>query len=141
LEKKSHSRNPLIFGLFARMQLVEQVGSGIGRIQELMEKAGLPEASFRKEGMFTVILQRPHPSEVAQDEAGSEKSSEKGSEKGSEKILELLRENPKLTIAEIAEAISISTRAVEKKIARLKEEGILTRQGPDRGGQWQVRQE
>ncbi len=48
--KKSHSRNPLIFGLFARMQLVEQVGSGIGRIQELMEKAGLPEASFRKEG-------------------------------------------------------------------------------------------
>jgi ATP-dependent DNA helicase RecG len=87
--------------------------------------------------MFTVILQRPHPSEVAQDEAGSEKSSEKGSEK----ILELLRENPKLTIAEIAEVISISTRAVEKKIARLKEEGILTRQGPDRGGQWQVRQE
>ena len=48
--KKSHSRNPLIFGLFARMQLVEQVGSGIGRIQELLEKAGLPEASFRKEG-------------------------------------------------------------------------------------------
>ena len=34
--KRSHSRNPLIFGLFARMHLVEQVGSGIGRIQELM---------------------------------------------------------------------------------------------------------
>ncbi len=136
--RKSHSRNPLIFGLFARMQLVEQVGSGIGRIQELMEKAGLPEASFSKEGMFTVILQRPDQSEVDQKETGSEKSSEKSSEKGSEKILELLRENPNMTIAEIAEAISISTRAVEKKIAKLKEKGILIRQGPDRGGEWQV---
>ena len=65
-------------------------------------------------------------------------SSEKGSEKGSEKILELLIERPQLTIAEIAGALAISTRAVEKNIARLKKKGSLIRIGPDRGGEWQV---
>lgn len=50
--KRSHSRNPLIFGLFARMHLVEQVGSGIGRIQDLMQGVGLPEPDFQKKWDF-----------------------------------------------------------------------------------------
>lgn len=36
---KSHSRNPLIFGLFVRIRMVEQVGSGIGRIRDLMKSS------------------------------------------------------------------------------------------------------
>jgi len=36
----------LNFGLFARMHLSEQVGSGIGRIQDLMQGVGLPEPDF-----------------------------------------------------------------------------------------------
>jgi ATP-dependent DNA helicase RecG len=39
--KRSHSRNPLIFGIFARMQLVEKTGSGIMRMNDLMKDAGL----------------------------------------------------------------------------------------------------
>lgn len=35
-------RNPLIFGLFARMHLVEQVGPGAARMNQLMTDAGLP---------------------------------------------------------------------------------------------------
>jgi len=57
--KRSHSRNPLIFGLFARMQLVEQVGSGIIRMNDLMQEAGLPLPEYTTEGMFTIKLQRP----------------------------------------------------------------------------------
>ena len=44
--KRSHSRHPLIFGLFASMHLLEQVGSGIGRIQDLIQGVGLPEPDF-----------------------------------------------------------------------------------------------
>lgn len=46
--KRSHSRNPLIFGLFSRMRLVEQIGSGIPRIIHLMKEAGLPGYSGLK---------------------------------------------------------------------------------------------
>lgn len=40
------SRNPLIFGLFTRKQVVEKVGSGIPRMRRLMMEAGLPEPKF-----------------------------------------------------------------------------------------------
>jgi len=38
------SRNPLIFGLFTRMHLVERVASGVPRMRD---------------GMFTVVFMRP----------------------------------------------------------------------------------
>ncbi|MBU2554501.1 MAG: putative DNA binding domain-containing protein, partial [Bacteroidetes bacterium] len=57
--KRSHSRNPLVFGLFSRMRMVEQIGSGIGRIRSLMNEHRLPAPQFSYEGMFTVVLNRP----------------------------------------------------------------------------------
>jgi len=39
--KKSVSRNPLLFNLFKRVDLVEKVGSGISRMRMAMRKAGL----------------------------------------------------------------------------------------------------
>ena len=58
--KKSVTRNPLIFGLFTRMNLVEQVASGIPRMRDEMREAKLPEPIFLTEGgFFTVELKRP----------------------------------------------------------------------------------
>jgi len=128
--RRSHSRNPLIFGLFARMHLVEQIGSGVRRINELMKEAGLPGPVFQKEGMFTVTLTRPPK--------GSGKSSEKGSEKSSEKILRLIKENKNITTEELANEVGISTRAVEKQIQKLKGKKKLDRKGPAKGGYWQI---
>ena len=62
----------------------------------------------------------------------------KSSEKSSEKILNLIKENKNITIAETAQRISLSTRAVEKQIAKLKTQNKLKREGPDKGGYWQV---
>ena len=36
--KRSSSRNPLIFGLFERMRMVEQIGYGISRMRDLIKK-------------------------------------------------------------------------------------------------------
>ena len=71
---------------------------------------------------------------------GSEKQT-KGSEnreRSSEKILNLLLENPAITTEIIAAKIGISTRAVEKHLAKLKAAGRLRRIGPDKGGHWEV---
>ena len=56
--EKSMSRNPLIFGLFTRMHLVEKVGSGIPRMRRLMKEAGLPEPIFDTRGFFTVTFMK-----------------------------------------------------------------------------------
>jgi predicted HTH transcriptional regulator len=55
-----------------------------------------------------------------------------------EKILELLRENPKLTTASLAQEVGISPKGIEKQLAHLKREGLLRRIGPDKGGHWEV---
>ena len=71
----------------------------------------------------------------------TEKSSEKqqiGTEKSSEKILRIMAEQPTITTAIIAKEIGISTRAVDKQIAKLKALGQLQRVGADKGGYWKV---
>ncbi|KKP94610.1 MAG: hypothetical protein UR99_C0041G0002 [Candidatus Moranbacteria bacterium GW2011_GWD2_36_12] len=68
----------------------------------------------------------------------SEKSSEKGSEKSSEKILNLMRKRAKISAKEVAEKLGISSRAVEKQIAKLREEKLIKRIGSDKGGYWEV---
>ena len=128
--KRSHSRNPLIFGLFARMQLVEQVGSGIIRMNDMMVEAGLPLPEFSTEGMFTIKLQRP-PETL-------EKTSEKASEKTSEKIVSLILINPYVTVNELSESVGKSTRSVEMQLRKLRESNKIKRIGADRGGYWQV---
>jgi ATP-dependent DNA helicase RecG len=50
----------------------------------------------------------------------------------------MLRQAPRMTIPDLAESLAVSTRAVEKQIAKLREEGRIRRIGPARGGYWEV---
>ena len=124
---KSVSRNPLIFGLFQRIYLVEKVGSGILLMEELMLGNNLPSPIYQKEGMFTVIFKRPVAAVV-----------EESMEKTSEKILRLIEKNNAITILELAKMIGLTTRAIEKQIYKLQNENILERIGSDKSGHWRI---
>jgi len=59
LGQKSLPRNPLLFGLFYRMDLVEQIGSGILRIRDLCREYGVSEPTFDvSESWVTVAFPR-----------------------------------------------------------------------------------
>lgn len=47
-------------------------------------------------------------------------------------------ENENITTSQMAEIINISTRAIEKQLAKLKMIGVIDRVGPDKGGYWKV---
>ena len=49
-----------------------------------------------------------------------------------------MKEHPKITQSELAESLQISVKAVEKHIKNLREQGIIRRVGPDKGGHWEV---
>jgi len=75
----------------------------------------------------------------SQNEVGRKDLNSREKNKNSrEKIMELLRENPKLTTAGLAQEVGISAKGVEKQLANLKREGLLRRIGPDKGGHWEV---
>jgi len=142
---KSHSRNPLIFGLFVRIRMVEQVGSGIGRIKYFMKAAGLPLPDFKTDGLFTVVLKRPVKSsgKSSADDWRSvkEKLIQKAPVKigkSSIKILEMIYRNQFVTIPEMAKKLGITERGVEKNIQKLKEQKLLERKEGERSGYWEL---
>ncbi len=55
-----------------------------------------------------------------------------------DKIIDLLRQNPKLSATALAAEIGISAKGIQHHLANLKAEGILYRIGPDKGGYWKV---
>lgn len=127
---KSFSRNPLIFGLFNRMDLVEQVGSGIQRMRDLMAGADLPEPTYFFEGMFSLKLHRKinwQHKRVKYIDILSENQM---------KIMDLIYENPVITKNTLSSKIGISTTSIDNNIERLKELDLLVRIGSRKEGSW-----
>lgn len=54
------------------------------------------------------------------------------------KIAGLMCENPESTLDEIAEAIGVTRRTIEKQVKKLKEAGIVVRVGSNKSGVWKV---
>ncbi len=59
-------------------------------------------------------------------------------QKSREKILQLLKDHPNYSARKLAEIIGITPKAIEKHLAILKAEGVIKRDGPDKGGFWIV---
>ena len=58
--------------------------------------------------------------------------------KMSGKIVELMRASPEITIAEIAVKLRRTERTVERLVRELREQEIIGRVGPAKGGHWEV---
>ena len=67
-----------------------------------------------------------------------DKSREKSRDKSRDKILKLLKSQPHLTQADLADVIGLSVKAVEKSIAQLKDANRLRRKGGKKFGEWEV---
>ena len=130
--KKSVSRNPLLFSLFKSADLVEKVGSGIGRMRGAMKNAGLSPPKFELTNFFTVIFQRPFtPQKTLQ------KTPQKPTEL-EQKILNVIREKPTISRAEIAKKLKVSENTIKEYLEKLKSKSFLKRIGPDKGGYWEI---
>ena len=106
----------------------------------------------REKGGFSTVFYRTTSGEFADEgiDNGVERKLEKrmkdtGNQfpekvprKSSQKILDFIKENPELTITELAQRTGISDRAVKKNIKKLKEKGLLRRVGADTSGHWEV---
>jgi len=53
-------------------------------------------------------------------------------------IVELIKNNEKITIPEIAKKVNVNEKTIKRDIMKLKKEGKLKRVGPDKGGHWKI---
>ena len=124
---KSMTCNPLIFGLFTRMHLVERVASGIPRMQEAMKEVNLPEPEFRTEEMFTVVFKRKYniTSDTVNDTVNEREP----------EVLNLLRQQPGLNATEIAQKLGKSIPTIKRYLSSLSKSDLIEFGGvPKTGG-------
>lgn len=155
---KSLSRNPLIFGLFTRMQLVEQVGSGIPRMQALMKEMELPVPTFQKDGMFTITFERknvpnndsnvPNNEEnvtnndinvtnnVTNGDENVTNNEETGLTNRQQEIIELIKNNSRISATEIASSLSVTIRTIRRDLIDMQKLGVLKRDGNTKAKLW-----
>ncbi|MBN1577050.1 MAG: putative DNA binding domain-containing protein [Chitinispirillaceae bacterium] len=152
LGKISVRRNPLISEMFNRIDIIEKAGTGFGRMREALAREGFPEPEIQSESFFFITFRRVYNLELTVHEPAvskekidegtikktSKKTSKKTINKTNKKIIDLLKNNPEMTLQELSEAIELSLIGVRWNIDKLREMGYIRRIGPDKGGHWEV---
>lgn len=67
-----------------------------------------------------------------------EKVDRKGGQKTREAILDLIKNNEKITSTKMAQTLGINRSAISKHLKKMQDEGMIRREGPDKGGKWVV---
>ena len=86
--------------------------------------------------------QVPHTPHQKVDRKGGQKTEKvgrKGGQKTKDSILSLIASNPFVTTNEMSKQLQINRSAISKHIKKLKEDHIIERIGPDKGGKWIIK--
>ena len=182
----SVKRNPLLAQLMYYVKDIESFGTGLKRITDECDAAGV-KVEFKKMKLgFAVVFYRPNDGssiyidaddgdrdgdrvgDKAGDKVGDrdgdkagdrdgdgDKAGDKDGDKDGDRdgdkvgdkdnisdtqkqIMVIMSNDPRISAAAIAAEIGIAPRSVEKNIKKLKQAGMIDRDGPAFGGRWIV---
>jgi len=138
-------RNPDLMRILKDLELVEGLGYGIRDITriydrdiyEFADNSVYVQLPFDKEVAKSMGKVKDKVKDKVRDKVRvKDKVGDKVRDNSKGKILELIVENPKITIPEIADIIGLSLAGVEKTIKQLKAEGKISREGSRKDGIW-----
>ena len=102
-----------------------RIAIGVDRMFREMAEAGLPAPEYRQNEFMVYATIRQHGDAVT-------------TEKTTEKILSLILENPNITTEELARVCDMTPDGVYYHTKRLREKGLLVREGGRKEGHWVV---
>ena len=131
-------RNPIVAEALRVLGYVNKFNRGIAMVQEELKENGNDNAVFdvSKITVFSVIVKDNIGTKTTTDI--STETSPKTSPKTNTKIINAITANPTISIKELSDLVGISIKGVKWQIAKLKESGILKREGSSRNGKWVV---
>ncbi len=144
-----------------RIAMCEQAGTGLRMMREAWRKLGHPSPTYKNDragkafelfipeldkevdmasDLVKAMFGDARQTETAQktDQGAGEKTGERTGKKTRERILDLTRDRPQITAAELAGEIGITVKGIQWNLDRLKRTGALRRIGPDKGGHWEI---
>ena len=141
-----YPKNPVVARVFKEIGRADELGSGFRNISKYYTHYSSIKPILQDADIFKCIIHvdgdKYDPSKFVSSQTGSQTGSQTMSSTvlpaTREKVLNLIRENPKISRREIAKQLNISPAAVQKHIEKLKTQQIITRIGPDFGGYWNI---
>ena len=154
-------RNRRLGEYLKELDMTEGRSTGIPTIQNVLENNGSPRATvitdedrtfFRitipcHEAAGNIIADIAHKdgtlkaSKRSAQKSAPETALESALESASETALQIIdeiRNNPNITLSEIAGNLGVSRRWIATNIKHLQDKGIVKRVGPNKGGHWEI---
>lgn len=162
----SRIRNKAVASAFSYMNLIEHWGSGIPRIIEIINTAGLRPPEFIGGDIdLKVNMYRNQSASAAFDNTAAHEHNDRindtvdlnqdpnntgdrnprnnknhsGKDDREERLLEIIRSNPIITQKDIARLLSVSAVTVKRTLAEMPKRGVVARVGSNRSGKWLVK--
>ena len=162
-------KNPPISKIFREIGYADELGSGMRNTNKYTKLYSGETPVFVEDNIFEILIPMDNVAQlqVGPEETGKEtvkisedskrtsqktdqKTDQKTSQKTSQKkektakepakkICDFLRENPQMSIKELAKMTGLSIGGVKYHLTKLKNEGLIERIGADKGGYWQVK--
>lgn len=131
-EARSRARNPLIVQGLRWLELMDERGSGISRMNRLLEQGGYPELDFSLDHeALVVVLRNPESSSAAISETWKSPEKEEIQQEHSprEAILAEAQRTGKITTKICVQRLGISKRTAIRHINELVMKGLLLKRG------------
>lgn len=133
----SERRNPILADIMAHLHYMEKRGSGLIRISN--ETKALDGYKETLKPIFnSTATQFQSIIYACTDTPNVGDMSDTKITKRQRDILQLMQKSPTITGRKLAETLSVSQRTIERDVARLKKQGILTHEGKDNDGIWVI---
>ncbi len=139
-KKDIHSflRNEVIETVLYLCKDVETFGSGIRKIYNMCEKNGVSINYVDSDTDFVFSFSRYNRNIMPNDDTINGIINSTISD-GEREILEFLRNNKNITVAELSEVSNKSVRTINRIMSLLKAKGLIERIGSNKNGYWKVK--
>lgn len=138
--RQSDARNKVIAPIFKRLGIIDQWGNGLKLIADELKEYPNIKLRWKEIGLsFQVQFVNMNLNSNTGTHLGIDVGNVGiGTSDNEILLIELIRQNSKITVKEIADTLKLSKRQCERIIADLKHRGILSRKGTNRTGYWTI---
>jgi ATP-dependent DNA helicase RecG len=142
------SKNPIIAAFFRNIGLSDELGSGVRNLYYYSKRYSGKDPQLIDGDIFRIIVplddEYSFDANIKKDDLnrndfGINFGTNFGINETQHKIIELMTANPNISIKQIADSINLTKRNVEYAVKKLKEAGIIMREGANKNGKWIVK--
>ena len=135
------SRNPKIAEYLKAYDYVKEFGEGVDRMCRELSATGTKEPQYHLVAFIMKASVWANVLEEGQEAASSDPKRPENDQISDQikVILELVKNNPKISRSEISEKTGLHESSVKRRLKMLVDKGMIQRIGPDKGGGiWQI---